>query len=195
MEYMENENIYTLHIADFRKYNKTSSARNLLIKFLLSSRKECFFMLLLTISMAVYFFSKNSILFDSYAAYLSIVFVILFLLFRRITFMKFINKFGQKDFQVFHDINFFFYHYHFLIFYRKKNYRNMFLLNMAYANIELGDFLRFEQCMALIYKRNAGRFKKMYGFSNSKEKLRLSLQEISPRSEEINRAFLYLLQT
>jgi len=109
--------------------------------------------------------------------------------------MKFINKFGQKDFQVFHDINFFFYYYHFLIFYRKRNYRNMFLLNMAYANIELGDFIRFEQCMALIYKRNAGRFKKMYGFSNSKEKLRLSLQEISPRSEEINRAFLYLLQT
>jgi len=194
MEYMENENIYTLRKADFRKYIKTTTVKKIIIKYFLSSIGLDMSLILLTISMMVYSSNKNTFTCYIIANVLAIVLIILYLLFARLKFIKFLNKYEQEDFQLFHNLNCFFYYFPFIFFYRKKNYRNMFLLNMAYANIELGDFIRFEQCMALIYKQNAGRFKKMYGFPKPKEKLKLSLQKISPQSKEIKIAFEYLMK-
>ena len=190
---MENENIFTLRKTDFKKYIKKTTARYILMKFLLLRICTGIFSLILLLLINAFLLNINTPLYNLISTFLIILLLILFFLFNSLAFMKILYTYEREDFQIFLDINLFYYYQHFF-FIRKKNYKNMLLLNMAYACIELGDFWRFEQCMALIYKWDAGRFKKMYGFSNPKEKLRLTLQKISSQSEEIKIAYEYLMK-
>ena len=171
---MENENIYTLKKSNYNNYDFCLNAKLVIKKFTkidLVIRLLELVVLIISVILCI----------KTYKLLYAFILIIVIATIHYTTILRYdilFRRYETKDLEVFHDLYYFYYFNSFVLPYKRQSFRKAFLLNMAFADLELQNFTKFEQCLEVINTTEFKNFRKMRGYNKSKEHLIISIKKM-----------------